>query len=60
MNSRNRSFNKTQQSNYQNHQSMRNIPYNQSGLSMTGLNPHQHNSNNKGTLKIQIHELLGK
>jgi len=60
MNSRNRSLNKSQQSNYQNHQSMRNISNNQSGLSMTGLNPHQSNLSNKGTLTIQIHELLGK
>jgi hypothetical protein len=54
----NRSLNRTQQSPFIQNQSMKNISYHQSNNSMPGsmLN----NNRNSGTLKIHVHELLGR
>lgn len=60
MNSRNRSLNRTQQSPFNHNQSMKNISYQNNSMAMTG-SLLGHNSNfNSGTLKIHVHELLGK
>jgi hypothetical protein len=58
LNSRsNRSLNRTQQSPFMQNQSMKNISYHQSNNSMQGS---LINNGNTGTLKIHVHELMGR